>query len=181
MQYEVKNEIGMSVLAAAIASSLKKGDTVALIGDLGTGKTTLSKGIGRALGIEGIMASPSYTIVNAYTCQLGPFYHADVYRLNSIEELDDIGFFDYLHDNGIVLVEWADKVLSALAYETKQLIQIELSVYGEGRLVTLSGYPDGSHGIQADGGVQGVYETDFETGLEASLLQLTSDDLRRVT
>lgn len=163
MRYEVKNEMGMSILANAIAACLRPGDTLALIGDLGTGKTTLSKGIGCALGIEGIMASPSYTIVNAYTCSLGPLYHADVYRLNAIEELDDIGFFDYLHDNGIVLVEWADKILSALVYETDQLIRIELTVHGEGRMADLTGYA-----------------SDFEQRLEASLPQMGTEDLRRL-
>jgi tRNA threonylcarbamoyladenosine biosynthesis protein TsaE len=142
MQLYAKNEKDMAQLGAFLATALKKGDVIALIGDLGTGKTTLSKAIGKALGIAEHMASPSYTIVNAYNSDLGPLYHADVYRIEAVSALDDIGFFDYIHDNGVVIVEWADKIESALAYETSKLIRIELRVVGEGRGLTISGYSD---------------------------------------
>jgi len=132
----------MQALAACIGKALTKGDVVGLIGDLGTGKTTLSKGMGSALGVEGHMSSPSYTIVNMYACHLGALYHADVYRIDDVAQLDDIGFFDYLHEKGVVLVEWADKIKADLLLETDQYIELQLSpsASGEGRIVHVSGY-----------------------------------------
>lgn len=140
MTFEIDSVEKMQVLAKAIGNALVGGDVVALIGDLGTGKTTLSKGIGQTLGVEGHMSSPSYTIVNMYNCRFGPLYHSDVYRIDDPSQLEDIGFFDYLHEKGILLVEWADKIKEDLLQETEQYIELHLTVSGEGRCVEISGY-----------------------------------------
>ncbi|MCK8059438.1 MULTISPECIES: tRNA (adenosine(37)-N6)-threonylcarbamoyltransferase complex ATPase subunit type 1 TsaE [unclassified Fusibacter] len=140
MRIHAKNEEMMMHVGHLIAGKLSKGDVVALIGDLGTGKTTLTKAIGEALNIPGYMASPSYNIVNAYECSLGPLYHADVYRIDTIDSLDEIGFFEYLHEGGIVLIEWADKILDELKVETDQLILITIDNHEEGRILELNGY-----------------------------------------
>jgi len=85
------------------------GDTVSLDGGLGSGKTSFTRGIARALGFEGHVTSPTFTIVNEYN-GLIPLYHFDVYRLNSSDELLNTGFEDYLDESGIIVVEWADLV-----------------------------------------------------------------------
>lgn len=140
MKFEVMSPEAMHLLAQGIGSALVPGDVLALIGDLGTGKTTLSKGIGKALGVPGHLSSPSYTIVNVYSAAIGPLYHADVYRIDDISQLDDIGFFDYLHDGGVVLVEWADKIKDALLLETDSYIELCLTALEEGRRVEIEGY-----------------------------------------
>lgn len=139
MKFVARGLDAMQHLAVCIGKSLSHGDVVALVGDLGTGKTTLSKGIGKALGVPGHLPSPSYTIVNVYTSALGPFYHADVYRIDDVQQLEDIGFFEYLHDNGVVVVEWADKIKDDLLQEAKAYIEIGIEALLEGRSIEIKG------------------------------------------
>ncbi|MFB4168665.1 tRNA (adenosine(37)-N6)-threonylcarbamoyltransferase complex ATPase subunit type 1 TsaE [Virgibacillus sp. JSM 102003] len=91
-------------IAEKLALFLKPGDVVTLEGDLGTGKTTFTKGIANGLGIKQNVNSPTYTIVKEYEGEL-PLYHMDVYRLENTDE--DIGFDEYFNGNGISIVEWA--------------------------------------------------------------------------
>ncbi len=90
-----------------LASFLMRGDVVLLSGDLGAGKTHFTKGIAKGLGIDGYIVSPTFTIVNEYRSGRLDLFHMDVYRLSSFEELQDIGFYDYLAD-GVTVIEWAD-------------------------------------------------------------------------
>lgn len=85
---------------------LKKDDVILLDGDLGAGKTCLTQGIAKAIGINEPTSSPTYNLVNEYLEGETPLYHYDVYRLGSAEELLDIGFEDNLGE-GIIVVEWA--------------------------------------------------------------------------
>lgn len=91
-------------------------DVILLVGVLGTGKTCLTQGIARGLGIDEYTASPSFVLVREYQGRL-PLYHIDLYRLDRIEEVAQLGLDDYLYGNGICVVEWADKGFGILPSE----------------------------------------------------------------
>ena len=92
--------------------TLMADDVVALDGDLGVGKTQFIAGAAKALGYEGIVTSPTFTIVNEYMGRF-PVYHLDVYRLANADDLFDIGFEEYLY-GGVAFIEWAQNIVSAL-------------------------------------------------------------------
>ena len=92
-----------------LGSILEKGDMVCLTGGLGTGKTAFTGGIASALGIEGYITSPTFTIVNEYEGKI-PLYHFDVYRIADPSEMFEIGFEEYVEGNGIVIIEWAELI-----------------------------------------------------------------------
>ena len=92
------------------------GDIFLLVGDLGTGKTCLTQGIAWGLGIEEYTASPTFVLVRELYGRL-PLYHVDLYRLDRIEEIVDLGLDDYLYGKGVCVVEWAEKGLSVLPAE----------------------------------------------------------------
>lgn len=96
-----------------LGTALQAADIVCLSGNLGTGKTAFTHGLATALGIDGYITSPTFTIVNEYQGRL-PLYHFDVYRLGDPEELYDIGFEEYLDAGGVVVIEWADMIQSIL-------------------------------------------------------------------
>ena len=111
-------------------SLLKGGEIIAVIGQLGTGKTHLIKGIASGAGADNsdIVNSPTFVIVNEYHGRFD-IYHIDAYRLNSISEFEMLGFDDYCYPKSIVIIEWADKVLPAI--ETINYIRIELEHSGQ--------------------------------------------------
>ncbi len=92
-----------------LGRSLRRGDILCLNGDLGAGKTTLTKSIGLGLGVEEYITSPTFALINQYSGRL-PVYHFDVYRLENVEELFDLGFDEYFYGNGVCIIEWADKI-----------------------------------------------------------------------
>src|SRR5882757_482906 len=98
----------------ALAETLQAGDVIALVGDLGAGKTHATKGIVAGLGSPMDVSSPTFTLVHEYTGGRLPVYHFDFYRLDSAAELPGIGWDDYLDANGLVIVEWADKFPEAI-------------------------------------------------------------------
>lgn len=93
---------------------LEKGDVVCLTGGLGTGKTAFTGGIAAALGIEGYITSPTFTILNEYEGKV-PLYHFDVYRIADPSEMFEIGFEEYVEGNGIVVIEWAELIKDILS------------------------------------------------------------------
>lgn len=95
---------------AALGRVLAPGDVVALDGELGAGKTCFAEGIARGLGVaaDERIASPSFTLVNEHSGRIRLF-HIDLYRLERADELDEIGFFDYLDGGGVAVVEWFDR------------------------------------------------------------------------
>ena len=123
----LKNEYDTRALGMRIADALEPGDVVALIGDLGTGKTALTKYIARGLGITEEINSPTFTIVKEYKSGRIPLYHFDVYRLGSGDELLDIGAEEMLDGDGACVIEWADIVADVLP-EDSLAIRLE---YGE--------------------------------------------------
>lgn len=95
--------------AEAFAAKLKRGDVLALHGNLGAGKTVMSRGICRGLGFQGGVHSPSYALVHEYPND-PPIYHLDLYRLGPHADLDEIGVEHYSFSEGITLIEWPERL-----------------------------------------------------------------------
>jgi tRNA threonylcarbamoyladenosine biosynthesis protein TsaE len=104
-------------LGSLVGSMLAKGDIIALSGELGTGKTTLVRGMARGIGLkEGEVASPSFTLVNEYEGPLRLF-HIDLYRLEDEKELIGIDYEEYLKADGVVVIEWANRIPQAVPHD----------------------------------------------------------------
>ena len=101
-------------LGERIAAGLRPGDVVLLEGDLGAGKSELTRGIARGLGVTETVTSPSFTILNVYESGRCPLYHFDWYRLESEEELYELGMDEYLGGDGIAVIEWAERCPEAV-------------------------------------------------------------------
>lgn len=100
-------------LAAAVAGLVEPGDVVLLVGDLGAGKTTFAQGFGAALGVTEPITSPTFVLVRSYRGRL-ELLHADVYRLDHLQEVVDLGLAELLDEGGVALVEWGDVAAPAL-------------------------------------------------------------------
>ncbi len=100
-------------MAEQLGREAARGSVFALIGDLGAGKTILAKGIARGLGISDEITSPTFTLMEIYEGPV-PFYHFDLYRINRPEELDQLFFEEYWEDDGVSVIEWADRALGRL-------------------------------------------------------------------
>ncbi|MBK5252870.1 MAG: tRNA (adenosine(37)-N6)-threonylcarbamoyltransferase complex ATPase subunit type 1 TsaE [Peptostreptococcaceae bacterium] len=129
----ISNEKETREYGLKLAKMLKPGDVVALIGDLGTGKTTLTKYIAEGLGIKENVNSPTFTIVKEYQSGRIPLFHFDVYRIENEEELFEIGADEYFYGNGVCVVEWADKVIDSLP-ENRVTIEIEQGINDDERI-----------------------------------------------
>ncbi|MSM38049.1 MAG: tRNA (adenosine(37)-N6)-threonylcarbamoyltransferase complex ATPase subunit type 1 TsaE [Geobacter sp.] len=105
-------------LGAALGQMLVAGDFIALIGDLGAGKTHFVKGVAAGLGVtdDDPVTSPTYTLLNIYTGRIH-LYHFDLYRLSGAEQVDDLGFAEYFSGDGVCLVEWAERLGDILPSE----------------------------------------------------------------
>ncbi len=101
-------------LGRRLARLLRPGDVLLLYGDLGAGKSELTRGIARGLGVTGPIASPSFTILNVYDEGKMPLYHFDWYRLSSAEELYEMGMDEYLGGDGVAVVEWPTQCPEAI-------------------------------------------------------------------
>lgn len=123
----IKNEEETREFGIALAGKLERGSIVALIGDLGTGKTALSKYIAEGLGISEMITSPTFTIVQEYHSGRLPLYHFDVYRIRDVEEMYELGYEEYFYGDGVSIVEWADNIMELIPDEAI-VIRIE---YGE--------------------------------------------------
>lgn len=103
-------------LGRRIAKELKPGDVVALIGELGTGKTTFVQGLAEGLGVSEGVRSPSFIILNIHRGRLN-LYHLDLYRVDNINELYEIGIEEFIYSDGVTVVEWAEKAMTLLPAE----------------------------------------------------------------
>ncbi len=132
-------------LGKRIGASLKGGEVFALIGNLGTGKTHLIKGISLGLGAHDPdqVSSPTFVLVNEYFGRDGlvHIYHIDAYRIDSVAEFEALGFEEYCRPDSVVLVEWADKVIPAL--EGLEFIEVRLEHAAKTqRKIVLKNAPD---------------------------------------
>ena len=132
----VQNEAQMHELGVKVGERLFPGAFVAFFGGLGAGKTTMTKGVAEALGIEGIL-SPTFTIVRHHEGKL-VLDHFDAYRIEDPDELYAVGYEDYLSSGGVVVMEWCENVPEVLPAE-----RLEVHIEGSGedpRLVTLTAF-----------------------------------------
>ncbi len=137
MEYRTHSESETEAVGEALATTLSPGTVIAFTGDLGAGKTAFTRGLARGLGISERVTSATFTIVNEYEGGRLPLFHFDMYRLESSEELFDIGWEDYLRRGGVCAVEWSEKVADALVGALRVDIR-----RGEGerdRVITVAG------------------------------------------
>lgn len=97
-------------LGRKLGKEAKPGQVLCLYGDLGVGKTVFTQGFAKGLEIEEPISSPTFTIMQIYEEGRLPFYHFDVYRIGSIDEMDEIGYEDYVYGTGVCLIEWANLI-----------------------------------------------------------------------
>ena len=114
MEYISNSAQETEALGERLAARLRPGDVIAYTGDLGAGKTAFTRGLARGLGVIDRVTSPTFTIVNEYEGGRLPLFHFDLYRMDSPEELFDIGWEDYLARNGVCAVEWSESFPEAL-------------------------------------------------------------------
>lgn len=115
-------------LGERLAKSLKAGDVILLDGELGAGKSELARGVAKGLEVQETVTSPSFTILNVYESGRVPLYHFDWYRLESAEELYELGMEEYLGGDGIALVEWPDRCPDAIP---EDCLRIRIEAAGE--------------------------------------------------
>lgn len=114
MEYITNSPEQTEAVGAALGAVLKPGTVIAYRGDLGAGKTAFTRGVARGLGAGERVTSPTYTIVNEYLSGRLPLFHFDMYRLESSDDLWDIGWEDYLQRRGVCCVEWSENVADAM-------------------------------------------------------------------
>lgn len=100
-----------------LAAALRPGDVVALVGELGAGKTHFVTGLCAGLGVDGHVASPTFTLIHEYHARACTVIHADMYRIGSVREAFDLGLAEYFQEPYITLIEWADRILDLLPPE----------------------------------------------------------------
>jgi tRNA threonylcarbamoyladenosine biosynthesis protein TsaE len=130
--FTLENRAATLRAGRTLGALLRPGDVIALIGDLGAGKTTLTQGIAQGMGIDLPVTSPTFTLLHEYPGAI-PLFHFDPYRLESAEEARDMGLDEYFTRQGVVVVEWADKVLSLLPAE-RLLIELVFAEEDAGEL-----------------------------------------------
>lgn len=130
MEYIVTTVDETYKIGKLIGSLVNSGDIICLIGDLGTGKTHLTKGIANGLDIEDTITSPTFTIVNEYTGRL-ILYHFDVYRVNDPDEIAAIGFDEYIFGDGVSVIEWANYIEELIPPNNLTITIEKLTEYGD--------------------------------------------------
>ena len=123
----IKNEEETKKFGEKRCEKLTAGSIVALTGDLGTGKTTLTKAIAAGLGVTDVITSPTFNIVKQYDSGRLPLYHFDVYRIGDVDEMYEIGYEEYFFGDGVCVIEWADLIEEIIPDDA---VRIEIE-YGE--------------------------------------------------
>lgn len=116
MKLTVNNLKDTENIGKIIGRCLEKGTVLCLDGDLGVGKTALTQFIAREFGVEDYITSPTFTIIKEYEGRL-PFYHMDVYRIESEDDMYDLGYDEYIYSEGVTIIEWSHKIKGILPDE----------------------------------------------------------------
>lgn len=140
MEFVTNSPEETQALGGRLANALTGGAVVAFTGDLGAGKTAFVSGMARALGVTDRVTSPTFTIVNEYEGGRLPLFHFDMYRLESADELFDIGWEDYLARGGICAVEWSENVAEAMEPDAVR-VSIRREGGGSRRVIDIEGVP----------------------------------------
>lgn len=125
--YETHSMEETRELGRQMGTAAGPGDVLTLSGDLGVGKTVFTKGFALGIGVTEAVSSPTFTIVQEYHSGRLPLYHFDVYRIGDPEEMDEVGFDDYVYGDGVSLIEWA-KLIEEILPEKRTRILIEKDV-----------------------------------------------------
>lgn len=123
---DISNQSQLEELAEKLGGLVKPGDIICMTGDLGAGKTTFTQAFAKGLSVEDYVTSPTFTIINEYHGRI-PLYHFDVYRLNHISEMEDLGYEEYFYGRGVCVIEWASLIEEVLP---KDRLWIEIKVTG---------------------------------------------------
>ena len=141
MKFKINSVEDTTQLGINLGKLLKSGDIVCLTGDLGTGKTHITKGIAKGLGIEDNITSPTFTIVNEYETGRLKLNHFDVYRVSDPDEIYAIGFDDYIFSDAVSVIEWANYIEEILPQDFLHiLIEKDLSQGEDYRKITITPY-----------------------------------------
>lgn len=139
MVYETFSDKETFELGKRVGKNARPGDIVCLSGDLGVGKTVFSKGVAAGLGITENICSPTFTIVLEYRQGRIPLYHFDVYRIEDLSEMDDIGYEEYFFGDGLCIVEWGRMIEELLPHNTTYIDIAKDSARGfDYRQITIS-------------------------------------------
>lgn len=137
---DLADEAATTAFATRFAETLRARGapcSVALVGELGAGKTTFVRGVLRALGVSGAIKSPTYALVESYDTALGPVHHLDAYRIEGIADFEARGGFEYFESPAIRLVEWPERIEGAIRFD----IEVRLEFAGDGRRATVTALP----------------------------------------
>jgi len=144
MVIETRNPEETYALGRSIGQQAKTGQIYTLTGDLGVGKTVFSQGLAKGLGIEDVISSPTFTIIQIYEEGRIPLYHFDVYRIGDIEEMEEIGYEDYFFGKGVCLIEWAEVIAELIPEEVIEIIiEKDLKQGFDYRIITINGKVEG--------------------------------------
>ena len=128
-------------LGEKIGSLLQKGDIIALQGNLAAGKTTITKGIARSLGVKDEITSPTFCLISEYEGRM-PLYHMDVYRLDGGDDFINLGAEDLIYGDGVALIEWSEKIMDELPQNTI-ILRLETVDDTDGRDITIENWQYG--------------------------------------
>lgn len=137
MKKEVRSLQDTLEVGKIIAKNLEKGTVLCLDGDLGAGKTTLTQFIASEFGVKEYVTSPTFTIIKEYEGRL-PLYHMDVYRVESEDEMYDLGYEEYIYSDGVTIIEWSQKIKNMLP-EKRVNIEIQKSAEENTRILEITG------------------------------------------
>jgi len=123
---DISNQIELEAFAKRLGQLVHGGDVICMTGDLGAGKTTFTQAFAKGLDVEDYVTSPTFTLIHEYDGRV-PLYHFDVYRINHVSEMEDLGYEEYFYGNGVCVIEWASLIEEVLP---KDRLWIEIKVTG---------------------------------------------------
>ena len=170
------DEAATLAFAQRFALRVESPCSVALVGDLGAGKTTFVRGVLRALGVIGAIKSPTYALVESYETTKGEVHHLDAYRIESMDDFEARGGFEYFQSPSIRFVEWPERLQGAVAFD----VELRFDFEGEGRRVTLSPLPLGGGGAggEGDGDTRSIGDSLLQPPLSLTLRLALKCDVR---